>query len=490
VRARSFLSKDKLGLPPRSGSREQTLLLATVALFLLLVSAYSFSVGLRATRAASISGDEPFYLLTTQSLLEDGDLDLRQQYEKESFRSFFDHPDGLWKQSIANKRGEILSPHEPGLAVLVIPGFAIDGLRAAQIQLLLIGALSFSLAFVFTALETRALLASWIATAIVGLSATAFVYSTEVYPELPASLCLVSALLLLRKQRGGVVDGLVLALLLTGLLWLGMKYAALGSLVAAYFLLKANASGRFAFLVPSGASACFYVWFHFAVFGDLTAYSINTVYEGAPAGEVLKSHLAFSDRIYRLWGLFIDERFGIGRWAPVLLLVPPSLPLLLQRGRMGGLILGLILSQVLVATFVAITMMGWWFPGRTLVVVLPLFAFALTLLLKQLRWAGRAFVGALGLCSLVSTVLLFDAASRVEVLLAVNPFDIHSPLFRTSRLLFPDYRSWGTETVALTVTWLCLGIAVCGWLNWKSVASLRWSRVRRFPRNAVKAEVA
>ena len=55
------------------------LLLAAVALFLLLSVAYAFSVDIRATRGASITGDEPFYLLTTQSLLADGDFDLRNQ---------------------------------------------------------------------------------------------------------------------------------------------------------------------------------------------------------------------------------------------------------------------------------------------------------------------------------------------------------------------------------------------------------------------------
>ena len=55
------------------------LLHAAAALFLLLSVAYAFSVDIRATRGASITVDEPFYLLTTQSLLADGDFDLRNQ---------------------------------------------------------------------------------------------------------------------------------------------------------------------------------------------------------------------------------------------------------------------------------------------------------------------------------------------------------------------------------------------------------------------------
>ena len=94
--------------------------LLAVALFLLLSAAYAFSVDIRATRGASISGDEPFYLLTTQSLLYDGDLDLRNQYAAKSYKAFFDHPNDLWYQSAPTPDGRLLSPHNPGLSVLVI----------------------------------------------------------------------------------------------------------------------------------------------------------------------------------------------------------------------------------------------------------------------------------------------------------------------------------------------------------------------------------
>ena len=60
----------------RSRVKGKELLLAAAALFLLLYVAYSFSIGIRATRGASITGDEPFYLLTTHSLLADADFDL------------------------------------------------------------------------------------------------------------------------------------------------------------------------------------------------------------------------------------------------------------------------------------------------------------------------------------------------------------------------------------------------------------------------------
>ena len=127
---------------------------AVVLLFAVLATCYLASIGLRASRGASITGDEPFYLVTTQSLLQDGDLDLRQQYASESYRSFFDHAEPLWRQADPLPDGRLLSPHQPGLSVLLIPGFALGGLLGAQIQMLLIAAATFALAYHLIARET------------------------------------------------------------------------------------------------------------------------------------------------------------------------------------------------------------------------------------------------------------------------------------------------------------------------------------------------
>jgi hypothetical protein len=441
-------------------------LTGAVSLFLLLTAAYIFSVDLRATRGASITGDEPFYLLTTQSLLQDGNLDLRGQYATESYRSFFDHPYGLWEQSVPNDGGVLLSPHEPGLSLLLLPGFALAGLRGAQVELMLLTSVTFTLAYVLAAAETRLHLLSWAVTAAVGLSATAFVYATEVYPEFAAALCLVLSLLILRFRSRDWSSAIFLAAALSALAWLGMKFVPVGAVLGIAFLAGATMRGRVIFVALTAVSGLAYVWFHLAFFGDLTAYSLNTVHEGASAASVLQSHIRLEDRIYRLWGLFLDRRFGLGHWTPLFLLVLPSLPLLLARGQTGRLAAGLILVQMLLAAFVAITMMGWWFPGRTLVAVLPLFALALTVLMSRLARPLQIAAGVLAMHSLAITGALVAAARSGEVTLAVDPWAMDSIFFRAFSRLFPDYRTWTNETVLLTAFWLALGFALTSYLIW------------------------
>jgi hypothetical protein len=445
-----------------------------MALFLVLLAAYSFSVGLRASRGASITGDEPFYLLTTQSLIQDSDLDLRQQYDKQSYRSFFDHPGGLWKQSIPTTDGRIVSPHDPGLSVLLIPGFALAGLRGAQFELALIAALTMALVYVLVAKETGDHLIAWLATLAVALSTTAFVYSSEVYPEFPGALCIALSLLLIRRSTS-VGSAAILVCLLSALAWLGIKYMPLAAIIALPFLMRSPWSSRSVFLGLTAVSAAAYIWFHYAVFEDLTPYSINTVYGGAPALSVVEQHLSLQDRFYRLWGLFIDERFGIGRWGPVLLLAPISLPLLLKRGAVGATVLALFLTQLAIATFVAITMMGWWFPGRTFVVVLPLFALPLAVLLQRFTGFVRVAATVLGLYSLAITAALTRAANNHEVTLAVDPFDMRAWLFRDIRPLFPNYTAWTAETFLLTAGWLVVGVVALALIAGHEF-DLRWPR--------------
>ncbi len=181
--------------------RGKELLLWAAALFLLLAAAYAFSIDIRASRGASITGDEPFYLLTTQSLLADGDLDLQNQYDTKSYRLFFDHADDLWYQSAPTPDGRLLSPHNPGLSVLAIPGFVLGGLRGVQIQLLLMAAVTMSLAFVLADRLTNQRFICWLATLGVGLTATVFIYSTEIYPEFPAAMALVVGLLIATRRN-------------------------------------------------------------------------------------------------------------------------------------------------------------------------------------------------------------------------------------------------------------------------------------------------
>jgi len=495
-------------------SSVRLVLFSALALFALLAITYLGSIELRASRNASITGDEPFYLLTTQSVLHDGDLDLSQQYQQGSYSSFFDHPDGLWKQSVQLDNGVLLSPHNPGLSIMLIPGFAIGGLRGTQVQLLVIAALTFALTYILVARITEEYLWSWLSVTAVGLSASAFVYSTEVYPEMPSACFLIASLLVMQStgltgdkralqddrkvieanSSGGsdLMEGcatrtgqwfhklatsryfailplswraLLLATLLTAMLWLGVKYAPLAGLVTLWALWRMEPRDRVALLITGAVSAIFFTWFHLRTYGTLTPYSVGLVYAGDHVFSVLAQHFGFADRAYRLIGLFIDQRFGIGRWAPVLLIAFPTVGLLWRGGSVSRLVLALIAAQLLIATFLAVTMMGWWFPGRTMITVLPLFPLPMTLLLMRLPTWGRLAVGLMGLYTFAITAALVIAGHNNEITIAVDPFNIKAPLFQVITPIFPDYRHWTIQTWLLTGVWSLAAVFAAAWAS-------------------------
>ena len=84
--------------------------------------------GLTAWRLAPIlpDGDEPHYLVITQSLLFDGDLQIENNHRQGDYLVYADRdlrPDYLKR----GRNGQIYSIHAPGLSALVLPAFAAGG---------------------------------------------------------------------------------------------------------------------------------------------------------------------------------------------------------------------------------------------------------------------------------------------------------------------------------------------------------------------------
>ena len=137
------------------------------------------------------------------------------------------------------------------------------------------------------------------------------------------------------------------------------------------------------------------------------------------------------------------------------------------------LVLLLIVIQLLIATFVAITMMGWWFAGRTLLTVLPLLVLPLVLLVARTPPWGRVVVVILGAMTLATTYGLAMAGRTGEVTIAVDPFDMSYPLFHELAGLFPLYTRWTVETWWLTYFWWAVAAVATGATVWPEIRRRR-----------------
>jgi hypothetical protein len=115
--------------------------------------------------------------------------------------------------------------------------------------------------------------------------------------------------------------------------------------------------------------------------------------------------------------------------------------------------------------------------------VFPLFSFVLAEVAIRVPRAARLVLGALALYSVLVTVALVRAAQGGEVTLAVDPFEMSSLVFRATAPLFPDYRSWTSETVVRTVGWVSAGLGLGALLAWREFEPVR-SAVRGMQRRA------
>ena len=98
-------------------TRPPALLPATAAAVIFAAAAWGASPSIP-------GGDEPHYLVITQSLLYDGDLAIEDNHRRGDYHAYF--PGELAPDSIKRGRnGQIYSIHAPGLPALVLPAFAI-----------------------------------------------------------------------------------------------------------------------------------------------------------------------------------------------------------------------------------------------------------------------------------------------------------------------------------------------------------------------------
>jgi hypothetical protein len=387
------------------------------ALWLVFFAVYAATVDMRAFDGASYAGDEPHYLLTAKSIVDDGNLDLTDEYRSREYRSFYPYtldPHGLLTG------GRLNEPHGLGFPLLIAPAFAIGGAVGVELFLAALAALAMLLAY---RLAVRVVPDPWAlgATLAVGLSPPMLAWSTAVYPEVAAAAALAGAVLMALRveSRPSRQTAYSCFALIAALPWLEPKFLVPGAIVALYAFRALRRARRPVLAVTAlelvGFSVALYVGLNEGVFGGPTPYSAAS---GHPSGVEAAFPLGYLQRAYRLVALLIDRDYGILRWAPVLALAFVGALVLWRERRSGlaraipglrgeetaALLCGAVaLAQVLVAVFLSPTMFGFWHPGRYLIAALPL---CVPLVALGLRRAPR--VGAvLALIGVIASGWLF-----------------------------------------------------------------------------------
>jgi hypothetical protein len=435
-------------------------------LWLLLTAVYCSTVGLHAFGNADYGGDEPHYLITAKSIVDDHSPDLLDEYRTRDYRDIY--PSALEPRG-ALTRGMLNEPHGVGFPLLIAPAYAVGGPVAVELFLAAIAALAVVLAY---ALALRVVPDPWAFTAalLAGLSPPFVAYGTGVYPAMAGGAALAGAALLALRLPGRPTRAATFGCFaLLGLLpWLNTPFVVPGAVIAVFAVRALWSQGRRMLAIGGfevlGFSLAFFGGLNDGLFGGLTPYAAQL--PGlSPTGAA--SATDYLERSYRLVALWIDRDYGLLRWAPLFALAFAGLWLAWRERRAGlarvipelrgeetaaALCAAVAGAQLFSAAFLAPTMFGFWFPGRNLIPVLPLLVPLVALGLRRAPRLG-AILGAIGVAA--SIWLYVDVRFGGGGLAANRPDAPWGPL----KVAWPLFAGQAYAYVVAALVAVALGLA-------------------------------
>jgi len=397
-------------------------------LWLVFFAAYAATAGLPASPGRDLSEPEAQTLLVTESVVSDGDLDLRDDYGARSWRSFYR---GDLAPRAGPRDGRLLDPIGIAFPLLIAPAYALGGPIAVELFLAAIAAVGFVLA---AALARRLVPEPWAtgAALVAGLSPPALIASTTIAPDAVAGTVIAgAALLALRvRERPRLLLAFWCAMLVAALPWLGAKFGAPAIVIAL-------ATARWLRRRQRGLAGL--VALEVVIFSLVLYITVDDRLYGGPFPAALLSdpgatgasgvgeHLA---RAPRLLGLWIDRDVGLLRWAPFAALAFVAIWLLLRSRRerlaialsdqvdvevTAAFYVAICGATVAFATFLAPTIAGSAFPGHELTCILPPGAALAAWALRRVPRAGRVLAALTLVASVwVVAVARFDADGAVS----------------------------------------------------------------------------
>ncbi len=351
--------------------------------FLFLGAAAVLSViALHNQRSVQASGDEPEYLLMAESLWKEGDLDLRDNWER---RDYLDYVPGLERMPFGTYRkdGRPISTHSSGLPALLAPIYALGG-RAACVIALAVAAAAMAVAVRALALQVTGHAAAALLAWVAALGPPALYFSFLVYTEIPSALAIAVSLRLLTSDapfggahsiRSGVLAALVVALLP----WLHVKMIPAAVVLGVIALWRMPPRARAAFVAIAVLASAGYVAYYEIVFGVPSPLGLY--------GGKLPRMARHATPEKTVFALFLDRAYGLLPYAPIWLAALGGFVLLLRRGLRDSL------PYLLLAAAIFIPILGWrvWFagfcpPARFLVPLVPVLGVCLAV-----RAASRTY---------------------------------------------------------------------------------------------------
>lgn len=300
-----------------------------VAVWLIAFGLFSLASVVITLQGVHLSGDEPHYIMITQSLIEDGDFDLRNNIEE---KTYLDYLPIAVRFHGGEYEGKFYSFHLPGLSFLLIPFywlFKVLGI-GSFIPPPLYFRLAASIINAFFALclfyllkmkfPEKDITGFWL---LVLVMFPLIFHGNHLYPELPAATLMMAAYLLtFGKKKNYLLAGLFLSLIP----WFHVKYIPpLGILGLAILFGIFNARRPFhPFEKEKITAVVKLAVFPIIVFALILIYS-KTLYGALSPTNIFPKESYWSVpwllRIKVFLAYFLDQRDGLLFYSPLFFLL-------------------------------------------------------------------------------------------------------------------------------------------------------------------------
>jgi len=337
----------------------------------LVIAAVGYALMIPLQLRTPIDGDEPYYLLMTESLVRDHDLDLTNQY-RDLAHSGIGRPDLLPQPGDPRgPHGEQYSRHEPFLPILLTPGYALGGLPGALAIIALFGALLARSTIRFLEDEGISDATTRMLFPLIAFGPPVIFYSTRIWPEVPAAFCFLEAVRGIRQRRPPRWIAAIFALVL-----LKIRFG----LLAIVLLIRVLRTKRQ--LAIAAAVIAVPLVIAWLISGN--AMNTHSIRELLPSGAIFYW--------LGLFGLILDGAAGIVFQAPLYALAILALPR--WRSMPHGFRLGMSASLLYVLYLIPRSEWhgGWSPPLRYIVVLMPILALGVATIWERIAAGTRAVI--------------------------------------------------------------------------------------------------
>jgi hypothetical protein len=337
--------------------------------FVIAVIGYALMIPLQLR--TPIDGDEPYYLLMTESLVRDHDLDLTNQY-RDLAHSDIGRPDLLPQPGDPRgPHGEQYSRHEPFLPILLTPGYAVGGLPGALAVIALFGALLARSTIRFLEDEGIGDATARMLFPLIAFGPPIVFYATRIWPEVPAAFCFLEAVRGIRQRRPPRWVAAIFALVL-----LKIRFG----LLAVVLLIRVLRTKRQ--LAIAAAVVAVPLLIAWLISGN--AMNTHSIRELLPSGAIFYW--------LGLFGLILDGAAGLVFQAPFFALGIPALAR--WRSMPDGFRLGMSASLLYVLYLIPRSEWhgGWSPPLRYIVVLMPILALGAAVMWESVCAGSRSVI--------------------------------------------------------------------------------------------------